>query len=112
MMILVVYIITTTEYISIFCWQATIPLAKVSFLRYELKHFIKVILLVSLFVSVPPALLFMILITIGEIIAPETILETIHFPLSFNQVTIIGSACIVISLVTWFLWSKISGKDP
>ena len=46
-----------------------------------MKHFIKVIFIGSLFVSIPPALLFMLLITIGEIIPSETILETIHFPL-------------------------------
>ena len=77
-----------------------------------MKSLLKILLLVILVFFVPPAVIFSIIVLISDIIPLGLILDTIYDLFSSDIVTIIGSVCVIISVISWFLWLKLAGKDP
>ena len=77
-----------------------------------MKSLLKVLLLVILVFFVPPAVIFSIIVLISDIIPLGLIPDTIYDLFSSDLVTIIGSVCVIISVISWFLWLKLAGKDP
>ena len=77
-----------------------------------MKSLLKILLLVILVFFVPPAVIFSIIVLISDIIPLGLIPDTIYDLFSSDLVTIIGSVCVIISVISWFLWLKLAGKDP